>query len=100
MTRYSVEFSLSAESELIDVIAWGIEYWGEQPSFRWAREFRNRIERSLAVAPLGCPLAPESEFVSVEVRQLILGRYRVLFEIRARTVNILHIRGPHTGKRQ
>ncbi|HET6854351.1 MAG TPA: hypothetical protein VFH46_18765 [Pyrinomonadaceae bacterium] len=34
--------------------------------------------------------------VSVSIRHLIVGRYRVLFRVRGRTVTILHVRGPFT----
>jgi hypothetical protein len=33
MKLYRVEFSHSAESELIASITWGIEYWGEESHF-------------------------------------------------------------------
>ena len=94
MKRYRVEFSDTAESELVDSIIWGITYWGEEPTFRWAHDLRKKVTTLRASNPLACSLAPESKWASVEVRQLIVGRYRVLFEIRGKTVNILHITGP------
>lgn len=97
MNRYDVEFSDIAESELIESIIWGIGCWGEQPTFRWARDFREKARTQLARFPLAQPLAPESEFDEGEIRHLILGRYRVLFEVIEKTVNILHIRGPFSG---
>ena len=52
--------------------------------------------QSLSTLPERCPLAPESDFFSEEIRQLIYGRrngrYRVLFTVRGGTVRILHIR--------
>ncbi|PYT01539.1 MAG: hypothetical protein DMF63_01455 [Acidobacteria bacterium] len=94
MKRYRVEFSDTAESELVDSIIWGVTNWGKEPTFRWARNLRQKVTTLLAANPLAHPLAPESKWASVEVRQLIVGRYRVLFEIRGKTVNILHITGP------
>ena len=41
--------------------------------------------------PQRCPLAPESG-PGLEIRQLVYGRYRVLFTITLDTVCILHIR--------
>ena len=94
MKRYRVEFSDTAESELVDSIIWGLENWGEDATFRWARAIRDKITRLLESVPLAQNLAPESEFAPTEIRQLLIDRYRVLFEISGKTVNILHIRGP------
>jgi hypothetical protein len=51
----------------------------------WLREF-----------PARCAIAPENEVFEVEIRQLIYGRkphqYRILFNIEADIVWILHIR--------
>ncbi len=96
MKRYRVEFSDTAESELVDSIIWGIAHWGEGSTFSWARELRKKVTILLTSTPLAHPVAPESKWTSAEVRQLFVGRYRVLFEIRANIVNILHIRGPFT----
>jgi hypothetical protein len=49
----------------------------------------------LTSLPLSCPLAPESDDLGIEVRQLIVQRYRVLFIVEKKTVTILHIRGPY-----
>jgi plasmid stabilization system protein ParE len=100
MKRYRVEFSDTAESELVDSIIWGITYWGEEHTFRWAREFRKKVETSLESTPLAYPVAPESKWAPVDVRRFIVGRYRVLFEIRGKIVNILHIRGSFTKNPQ
>jgi plasmid stabilization system protein ParE len=94
MSRYNVEFSEIAESELVESILWGIDFWGEEAAFRWVREFKRKAQNQLARFPLAQPFAPESELVDGEVRQLIIGRYRILFEIVDKTVNILHIKGP------
>ena len=96
MKPYRVEFSDTSETELVDSIIWGITFWGEERTFLWARELRKKVTTLLESAPLALPVAPESEWATVEVRQLIVGRYRVLFEIRGKIVNILHIRGPFT----
>ena len=98
MKKYSVEFTDSAEAELFESIIWGIEVWGENATYRWARELRDKVNFLLTVSPLGNPLAPESEFSECEIRQLIVGRYRILFEIDGDVVNILHIRGAFIGK--
>jgi hypothetical protein len=32
-----------------------------------------------------------------EIRQMPLGRYRLLFTIKGRSIHVLHIRGPYVG---
>ena len=98
MIYYDVEFSDIAESELIDSIIWRIGVWGEESTFRWARDFRDKTRTQLSKFPQGQPLAPESEIDEGEIRHLVLGRYRVLFEITGKMVNILHITGSFSDK--
>jgi hypothetical protein len=45
--------------------------------------------------PRGFPIAPEDDEFSEEIRQMIVGRYRVLFTIKKRKVHVLHVRGAH-----
>ena len=47
--------------------------------------------QALEQFPQRCPLAPESG-ATLEIRQLLYGRYRVLFTVTRDTVYILHIR--------
>jgi plasmid stabilization system protein ParE len=62
---------------------------------RW-RDSMLKAAESLADKPKRCPLAPESSFHPVELRHMIVGNrrsaYRLLFEIRGRTVVILRVR--------
>jgi hypothetical protein len=39
------------------------------------------------------PIAPESGDLLFEVRQILVGRYRVLYRIEMEIVSILHVRG-------
>ncbi len=98
MKTYDVEFSNTAENELIESVIWAIGVWGEESTFRWARSFREAARRQLSTFPFGLPLAPESEFDDAEIRQLLIGRYRVLFEVNDDLVTILHIRGSFSGQ--
>ena len=61
MKDYDVEFSDVAEAELIESIIWGIGVFGEEATFRWARQFRDKTRQQLSRFPLGQPVAPESE---------------------------------------
>jgi len=39
------------------------------------------------------PRAPENNEFEEEIRQMIVGRYRVLFTIKGKRVHVLHVRG-------
>jgi plasmid stabilization system protein ParE len=51
---------------------------------------------SLSEYPYRCPLAPETQEFSVQVRQLLYGRkrhaYRILFTVEGDSVIVLHVR--------
>jgi hypothetical protein len=51
----------------------------------------------LTLVPRAFPLAPECDEFSAEIRQMIMGRYRVLFTIKRRRVHVLHVRGSFVG---
>lgn len=59
-------------------------------------DVRNLSER-LTSTPLRCPVAPESEELGIPVRQLIDGRYRILFIVEKKTVTILHLKGAYVA---
>ncbi len=62
---------------------------------RWLNRFEDAL-KTLATNPQRCSIAPESDAVEPEVRQLIFGKrtgaYRALFTITAEEVQVLHIR--------
>jgi len=58
---------------------------------------------SLRESPKRCSKAPENEFFSEEIRQLIYGKYRILFSVSNNEVSVLHIRHgarPHLKNKQ
>ena len=57
-----------------------------------------RSVKQLGVVPKGFPLAPENEEFSEEIRQMVVGRYRVLFTIKSRNVHVLHVRGAYVDR--
>lgn len=95
MKRYAVLFEESAQANLRESYDWGCRNWGKQQGQKWMRELRTAVFEQLAVVPKGFPLAPEDDEFVEEIRQMITGRYRVLFMIKGRTVHVLHIRGPY-----
>jgi plasmid stabilization system protein ParE len=97
MKQYQVEFSDTAESELIESIIWGSAEWGSEETFQWARNLRKSVNDMLGSFPKSQPLAPESDEAGTEIRHMIIGRYRILFNIEGNVVNVLHVRGAFRG---
>ena len=95
MKRHAVVFELSAQADVRGSYDWGCRVWGKKEAQRWARELRTAILTQLSLVPKGFPLAPEDNEFSEEIRQMIVGRYRVLFTVRKHKVHVLHIRGAH-----
>lgn len=95
MKRYDVVFEESAQKDVRGSYDWGCRVWGKKEAQRWARELRTAVLRQLSLVPRGFPLAPENDEFSEEIRQMIVGRYRVLFTIKKRKVHVLHVRGAH-----
>ena len=95
MKRYVVIFEESAQENVRDSYDWGCRAWGKKQAEQWIRELRIAVLRQLSVLPGGLPLAPEDNEFSEEIRQSIVGRYRVLFTIRKNKVHVLHVRGAY-----
>ena len=71
---------------------------GTGAALRWYRQLKVQVRETLTHFPLSQPIAPESEDVSGEIRHMIFGRYRILFEIVGKTVRVLHLRGAFVDK--
>lgn len=95
MKKYKVILHPDAESDIESSFKWGCRAWGEENAKLWVRKLRRAITKQLTSLPLACPLAPESEDLSISIRHLIVDRYRILFSITGRTVTILHVTGPY-----
>ena len=99
MKRYRVIFEESAQENVRQSYDWGCRAWGKREAQHWARELRSAVVKQLGVVPKGFPLAPENEEFSEEIRQMVIGRYRVLFIIKGRNVHVLHVRGAYVDAR-
>ena len=95
MKRYRVIFEESAQENVRQSYDWGCRAWGKREARHWARELGSAVVKQLGVVPKGFPLAPENEEFSEEIRQMVIGRYRVLFIIKGRNVHVLHVRGTY-----
>lgn len=89
MTIYRVEPTDKALVDAGEAYFWITEQ-SEGAALRWY-EGLMRAFRSLEKNPLRCPLAPESAFFE-EIRQLIYGKYRILFTVEGETVFVLRVR--------
>ena len=88
--RYEVEFTEQASAEAVEAYSWIAE---EAPgnALIWFEGLVKAIE-TLHVFPERCAIAPESEELGQEIRQLLYGKYRLLFSIENLTVFVLHVR--------
>lgn len=95
MRRYRVIIEEPAQADVEDSYAWGLRVWGKRQAQPWARALRDATLKQLATVPTSFPLAPESEEFREEIRQMVVGPYRVLFTIQGKTVHVLHVRGAY-----
>ena len=72
--------------------------WGKHEAQQWVRRLRRAVSEQLAIVPKGFPVAAEDDEFSEEIRQMIIGRYRILFTIKGRKVHVLHVRGDYFRK--
>jgi plasmid stabilization system protein ParE len=97
MKRYDVVFEESAQIDVHESYEWGCRLWGKQEAQRWVRQLRTAVSQQLAILPKGFSLAAEDDEFPDEIRQMVVGRYRVLFTIKGRKVHVLHVRGAYVG---
>lgn len=98
MKKYKVILHPDAELDIESSFGWGCRTWGDKKARQWLQQLRHAVKNQLTSMPFGCPLAPEREELGVSVRHLIVGRYRMIFVVKGRTVTILHVRGPYIGR--
>jgi plasmid stabilization system protein ParE len=95
MKRFEVIMEDSAQKNVRESYDWGCRAWGKQQAQEWVTQLRTAVFTQLAVVPKAFPPAPENDEFSEEIRQMIVGRYRVLFTIKGRKVHVLHVRGAY-----
>src|SRR5882724_11516879 len=94
MQRFTVVITEPAQEDIARSFEWGLNEWGKEQAQRWIRELRTSIT-SLKHLPERHQLAPENDAFDIDIRQLLVGRYRVLYTIEGKQVSILHMRGAH-----
>jgi plasmid stabilization system protein ParE len=91
---YSVQITVRAFLEIGEALE-SLARKSPTAADRWHEKLMLAV-RSLEENPERCGLAPESEWFSAEIRQLLYGKrrgvYRILFEVRGDTVHVLRVR--------
>lgn len=90
MKRYRVLIHPDAEDELDDAYR-HIARAAPERAARWRKQLLKKA-RSLRTFPERSPKAPEAKTLGADVRQLMVGHYRILFVVESDTVTVLHIR--------
>jgi len=92
--KYKLIIQPRALAELDEAYRW-IAQRSPENAARWFNRFVEALQ-TLERFPGRCGVAPESEQIGQEIRQLLYGRrggaYRALFVVRDDEVHILHIR--------
>lgn len=93
--KYTVKITKAAEADILTSFRWGVRNWGLDQAKKWAADIRRSIKQRLSQFPNGCPLAPDRDLDATDVRYLVVGRYRVLFEVEGDLVRVLRVRGAY-----
>lgn len=95
MKRYAVIFEAPAQEDVRRSYDWGCRVWSKKEAQTCVRQLRTAVSKQLSLMPKGFPIAPENDEFAEEIRQMIVGRYRILYTIRKRKVHVLHVRGAY-----
>ena len=87
---YRIEIAPEAGKEIEDIYLY-IAGDSTDHAARWYFAIHDKIQ-TLKDSPNRCPVAFESRFYDYEIRNLIVGSYRVLFRVQEKTVQILHVK--------
>jgi plasmid stabilization system protein ParE len=78
--KYQIEISSVAEAEADKAFLWLSGVTGSENASHWYQGLLTTIE-SLSEMPKRCALAPENDYFSQEIRQLLYGRGRNCYRI-------------------
>jgi toxin ParE1/3/4 len=88
---YRINVSLKARIDIAEAYDWFFDQ-SLDAAEEWLSKLTAAIQ-TLDSLPMRCPAAAEARYFSDNPpRQLLAGRYRVLFEVRGRDVVVLHVR--------
>src|SRR5438874_9555585 len=95
--NYRVRVARSASDDLWRSFEWGVENWGLERAQKWFDQMDELIHVRLTSMPYSNPLAPETFELDFEVRQLLAGRYRILYTVKGEEVMVVRVRGPFSA---
>lgn len=90
MTLYRIDIAPEVGREIEDIYLYIAEDSPDSAA-RWYFAIYDKIQ-TLKEFPNRCPLAFEDRFYEYEIRNLIFGKYRVIFRVQEKTVQILHVK--------
>jgi plasmid stabilization system protein ParE len=94
MKRWKIIVELAAQQDIAEAHLWLAER-DQEAADNWFDSIYETIG-SLEIFPERCPLAPESKYLSFEIREIFHGRrqhkYRILFGVTECEVHVLHVR--------
>jgi plasmid stabilization system protein ParE len=94
MKRWNVIVELPAQRDIAEAHLWFAEQAADAAD-RWFDGIYDTIG-SLEMFPERCPLAPGSEFINSEIREIFHGRRqykcRILFTVSENEAHVLHVR--------
>ncbi len=93
MKRFRIEFTDEAKADIARSYDWGKREWGASAATKCYRALRTSVRDLLGHFPLSQSIAPESNELGEELRQLVFQRYRLIFEIHGKTVRVVHLKG-------
>ena len=90
MTQYKIDIAPQAAKEIENIYLYIAE---DSPNnaARWFFAIYDKIQ-TLKDFPTRCPLAYENRFYDYEIRHLIFGNYRVLYRIKEKNIQVLHVK--------
>ncbi len=88
---YAAVVESSARQDIDDAYRWMAQNISPESGALWYLDIYGAMD-SLKNFPARCGLAIENQFFKEEIRQLICGKYRILFEIDGEIVRVLHVR--------
>ena len=95
-TQYKIDIAPEVAEEIENIYLY-ISMDSPQNALQWYFDIYDRVQ-SLKDLPTRCPMAFESRYYDFEIRHLIFKKYRILFRIQNKTIQIIHIR--HTAQKR
>ncbi len=87
---YNVVIFPSAQKDIERAYRWMVKHTPRGATL-WHFDLLKAID-SLESFPYRCPLALENQYFKDELRQLLCGKYRIVFTVKDEEVHILHVR--------